>query len=36
VIDDKSFVAVKDSLINNDVYGSDHCPVELQLDLNKI
>lgn len=26
---------VRDSLINNDVYGSDHCPVELLLDISK-
>ena len=30
----KEFVEfVKDSRINNDVYGSDHCPIELVVGL---
>lgn len=34
LIDEKSMKIVKDSMINNEVYGSDHCPVELSIELN--
>jgi len=33
VIDKESLKFVKDSLINNDIFGSDHCPIELHLQL---
>lgn len=33
LIDDKSSGKVKDSTINNDIMGSDHCPIELVLEL---
>lgn len=33
VIDEPGMKAVEDSLILNDVIGSDHCPVELKLNL---
>ena len=35
VIDEKGLPAVTESLINNEVFGSDHTPIELQLDLTK-
>jgi exodeoxyribonuclease III len=31
LIDEKSGAKVKDSTINNDIFGSDHCPIELSL-----
>jgi exonuclease III len=31
VVNQEALPYVKDSLINNDVFGSDHCPVELHL-----
>lgn len=31
LVDDKSAALVKDSQINNDIFGSDHCPIELNL-----
>jgi exodeoxyribonuclease III len=33
LINDSAFSQVKDSMINNDIYGSDHCPIELVLEL---
>ena len=33
LIDDPSFLTVKDSLINKDIMGSDHCPIEFKLEL---
>ena len=33
LVDSKSTGLVKDSLINNEIFGSDHCPIELQLQL---
>jgi len=33
LVDSKSIDLVKDSTINNDIYGSDHCPIELNLEL---
>lgn len=33
VINKEALKFVKDSLINNDIFGSDHCPVELHLQL---
>ena len=33
LIDKKSIVLVKDSQVHNEYFGSDHCPVSLQLDL---
>ena len=33
LVDDKSFPMIKDSEINNDIMGSDHCPIELHLEL---
>lgn len=31
LINEKSFSQVKESSINNDIMGSDHCPIELSL-----
>jgi exonuclease III len=31
VVNKEALAMVKDSTINNDVYGSDHCPIELHL-----
>jgi exodeoxyribonuclease-3 len=36
VINEKSMKAVKASEINNEVLGSDHCPIELELDVTKL
>ena len=36
VINDKSINAVKSSEINNTILGSDHCPIELELDVSKL
>jgi exonuclease III len=33
LINDKSFSIIKDSTINNDIFGSDHCPIELLIQL---
>lgn len=33
VVSDRIMNLVKDSKIHNDIYGSDHCPVELDIDL---
>lgn len=33
LINDKAADTVKDSTINNDIFGSDHCPIELSLEL---
>ncbi len=33
IVNEEAIKYVKDSLINNDVFGSDHCPVELHLML---
>ena len=33
LINDKSITEVKDSQINNDIFGSDHCPIELSLEF---
>jgi exodeoxyribonuclease III len=33
LIDEKAGTKVKDSTINNDIFGSDHCPIELTLEL---
>jgi len=33
LINKSSLSQVKDSLINNDIYGSDHCPIELKIEL---
>ena len=34
LINEESWSIVKNSKINNDIYGSDHCPIELQIELN--
>ena len=34
LVSEPSIKHVKDSTINNDIFGSDHCPIELTLDLN--
>jgi exodeoxyribonuclease III len=36
VVDNALLPAVKDSKIHNEQYGSDHCPVELELCLNNL
>ena len=36
VINKEGYQAVSDSLINNDVMGSDHCPIELELNVDKL
>jgi len=36
VINKEDFGAVKDSIINNDILGSDHCPIELELNVQKL
>ena len=33
IVSDRIKTFVKDSIIHDDVFGSDHCPVELQIDL---
>lgn len=33
LVDKEINACIKDSMINNDIYGSDHCPVEMILDL---
>jgi exodeoxyribonuclease III len=33
LVDSNSVGFVKDSKINNDIFGSDHCPIELSLEL---
>ena len=34
LVSDRIMDKVKDSKIHNDIYGSDHCPVELDIDIN--
>lgn len=36
IIDNEGFQGVADSMINNDIQGSDHCPIELDLNLEKM
>ena len=33
VVSDRVKEDIKDVIIHNDIYGSDHCPVELDIDL---
>lgn len=33
LINEEAWGKIKDSKINNDVFGSDHCPIELEIDL---
>lgn len=33
VVSDRIFGKVKDSFILNDVFGSDHCPVGIELEV---
>lgn len=33
VVSERIMDKVKDSLIHNEIYGSDHCPIELDIDL---
>ena len=33
VVSDRIKDKVKDSIIHNEIYGSDHCPIELDIDL---
>ena len=33
IVDEPFFGNISDSIINNDVTGSDHCPIELILNL---
>ncbi len=33
IVSDRLMEKVKDAKIHNDIYGSDHCPVELDIDL---
>ena len=36
VVNESCLPAVKDSKINNEQHGSDHCPVELDLVISKL
>ena len=34
LVDKEHFGIVVDSTIHNEYYGSDHCPIQLKIDLN--
>jgi len=36
VINDEAMAAINKSLINNDILGSDHCPIELEISMKKL